>query len=1086
MPLVLDDKGNPVQESPMFSPLMFIPKTPRSAPGTPRARARSRSITRRTSTVEPDQTKGPPEQDRRPSDLALPGPPDDALNKDTSEMPRLISGSDRTNLPGQDPPSDRALPGSRGNSRRVSTDSGLGLFRQPSQQSGQLRSIDETVQEVARGVKRPPDVAVDELGPTSTTVAKALTDPNSATGSKPFPSELESEALLLFCKDCGEQYRVFPQECPRCGGQCPVSNPLQVTSWLDEVKEKEAFDQMVGAPMTRDEFVPPEYRFEKPDELDYYQTPADALVSTPTTTEPAMHRLDVLRRHGRGGHLRHGWDGSPSEVQPFVFSDAFLTAAHLSGADQPEVPEITVERIFYTTTSPAPSLSEQLAKVLLRQRDFGHESCHQLLQVVQLRKPSRQCLSADRPGAGSLTLGYFSHGRQLGFTKDTIYHKYLARYLGRYLRFHGMIGDISSIFISNNVHSMYHTDRHNSRGSLNWQISFGQYVGGDLWVEREDYDLKYHLMERRKVLGQYRYGYVLDTRKKLQSFRPDRRHGSDDFHGDRLVVTAYQTRLVDKAPDEDLEELKKLGFRSKRSTAGPVILTATESVNDARGSDLHYVPVTEAYPVKEQSAVAKDSERLIALESSSEEEGHDGTFETRRAELQARKKEIHWRSLTEEEKPAFVEAVQKEWAEWLRWSSCKEVRVKPDEAVPVWRCKEVLYRLSAPVYGQSNAPRRWFDHFAKVLRNLGWHQHSLDPCLFLWKEDTLFTAVLGLHVDDLVAAALPGAEDTLNQVEASFTWGTPWVCEDFAFIGRRVRQHPDGSVTVDQASYVSEVPTTKVKLPEDTLLSLHPELVTEFRSGIGSLQWLSSTTRGDVAADVSLIQRPPKELTVADLKEVNSVLRYVKATSEAMFRVVHVNLDTLVFVAYGDSGFANAPNNKSQGGLVVVATDRQALQEPCDASLLEWKSYRHQRVLRSTLAAEASALDRSYDHARFMAMVFSEMVYGDYIATLNERAKFEVVPVTDARSLWDAVHRLSTSFTEKRVEIDVAALRQSCQGLRWVPTEQMHADSMTKRSRSLRDSFRQWMAQPRVTLVDSKSLKDVAEGTAANEAWRKR
>ena len=266
---------------------------------------------------------------------------------------------------------------------------------------------------------------------------------------------------------------------------------------------------------------------------------------------------------------------------------------------------------------------------------------------------------------------------------------------------------------------------------------------------------------------------------------------------------------MDKAPDEDLEELKKLGFRSKRSTAGPVILTATESVNDARGSDLHYVPVTEAYPVKEQSAVAKDSERLIALESSSEEEGHDGTFETRRAELQARKKEIHWRSLTEEEKPAFVEAVQKEWAEWLRWSSCKEVRVKPDEvpahlilrsrlcyrwkpvpegqrakarivvagfkdphlglltrdapvlartsfhlilqwsschrvklwnadaksaflqgepdserpeqifmkppqdpvaleAIPVWRCKEVLYRLSAPVYGQSNALVRSF------------------------------------------------------------------------------------------------------------------------------------------------------------------------------------------------------------------------------------------------------------------------------------------------------------------------------------------------------------------------------------------
>ena len=420
-----------------------------------------------------------------------------------------------------------------------------------------------------------------------------------------------------------------------------MSSPLQVTSWLDEVKEREAFDQIVGVPMTRDEFVPPEYRFDKPDELDYYQTTANALVSSPTTTEPAMHRLDILRRHGRGGHLRHGWDGSPSEVQPFVFGDAFLTAAHLSGADQPETPEITVERTFITTSSPAPSLSEQLAKVLLRRRDFEHDSCHQLLQVVQLRKPSRQCISAGRPGAGSLTLGYFSHGRQLGFTRDTVRHKHLARYLGRYLRFHGMIGDISSIFISSNVHSMYHTDRHNSRGSLNWQVSFGQHVGGDLWVEREDHDFKYHLVERRKVFGQHRYGYVLDTRKKLQSFRPDRRHGSDDFIGDRLVITAYQTRLIDKAPYEDLEELKKLGFRSKQSKASPMVLNTAEVADYVQGSDLCYVPVTEAYPVKEQSAVVKDSERLVALESStSEEEGHDGTFDFRRAELQARKRKF--------------------------------------------------------------------------------------------------------------------------------------------------------------------------------------------------------------------------------------------------------------------------------------------------------------------------------------------------------------------------------------------------------------------------------------------------------------
>ena len=50
-----------------------------------------------------------------------------------------------------------------------------------------------------------------------------------------------------------------------------------------------------------------------------------------------LHCLDVLRRHARGLHLRHGWDGSPDEVQPMYRQDAFLTAAYVFGnAFEPE------------------------------------------------------------------------------------------------------------------------------------------------------------------------------------------------------------------------------------------------------------------------------------------------------------------------------------------------------------------------------------------------------------------------------------------------------------------------------------------------------------------------------------------------------------------------------------------------------------------------------------------------------------------------------------------------------------------------------------------------------------------------------
>ena len=1181
-PLVLDQAGNPVAESPMFSPLMIVPPTPRSVPGTPRGRARSRSV--------PRGQPGQPEQDPEPSEPVLPGPP--VLSRETTvALERGVSGSDRTRLPGQDPPSEPVLPGSLGNSRRASLASGGPLSRQISQQAGHLTPVPEPE---AKGIKRAPSVGIEELGATSSRARPEAISSSSMT-VRTSPCELESEAHLLFCQDCGEQYRIFPRECHRCGGTCSVTKPQDVVSWLDEVKEREAFDRLVGVPKERVKTQPLEYGPELRDEIEYYQSPDSTTAypssSTTISSPPGMHRLDILRRHARGQQLRHGWDGSPLEVPPIYQYDSFLTTCHhVCPEAMVEMPEITpqVLQVSEDVNAKPARLSEQLADVLLRRKDFSHDMCLQLLQVVEMKRPDRQCLAPGKRDIGSLTLGYYSHGKTGGITNATQRHSRLTKYLNNYLRHWGMKGPFSSLFVARNVHSKAHKDVNNSKGSVNGQVALGEHVGGELWVERDPDDCDFDNMEPRSINGEKKWGYVKDTYQNLTLFNPARFHASADFMGDRYTITAYQTRMVEQAPSDHLDFLRKLQFRPSEKRVA-FVASASEGVELKADTSEKKAPMTvqEAYPLKAQTSASTETEKVIAMESSSESDGNDGTYETRRAAQQARKKEVHWQSMTEDEFAPFVEALKREWSEWEKWSSCTPVWVQkgtvsphlilksrvcyrwkpvpegqkakariviagfrdphlplltrdapvlartsfhlllqwaachrvtlwnadcksaflqgePDterpesifmkppqdpvalEAVPQWKDVRLLYRLSAPVYGQSNAPRRWFEHVRKVLTNLGWIQHSLDPCLFMQVSGDEVVSLLGIHVDDLLGGALAGHEELLNRVEASFTWGSPWVSKDFTFVGRHVRQWPDGSITLDQASYINEVPATKVKLEESVPLHDNPELITEFRSGIGSLQWLAGTTRGDVSADTSLLQKSPKELTVADLKEVNSVLRYIRATSEASIKIVPLDLEKLIFVTYGDSGFANAPNNKSQGGLVVTATDKEALGQTRAASLLDWKSYRHQRILRSTLAAEAAALDRSYDHARFMAMAFSEMVYANFKATMNERPLFEVIPVTDARSLWDAVHRLSTSFTEKRVEIDVAALRQSCRGLRWVPTEQMKADCMTKRSRLLRDAFRRWMAEPSVTLVDSKAPGDIMTGADANVAWRQK
>ena len=112
-----------------------------------------------------------------------------------------------------------------------------------------------------------------------------------------------------------------------------------------------------------------------------------------------------------------------------------------------------------------------------------------------------------------------------------------------------------------------------------------------------------------------------------------------------------------------------------------------------------------------------------------------------------------------------------------------------------WQGRTFLYKLSAPVYGQSNAPRPWFNHISRVLRTLQWEAHSLDPCLFLFRKQGNVVELSELHVDYLLlSCCLPGYEEALNQVEARFTWGSPWVKEDFTFVGRRIKQWPDGSI----------------------------------------------------------------------------------------------------------------------------------------------------------------------------------------------------------------------------------------------------------------------------------------------------
>ena len=90
---------------------------------------------------------------------------------------------------------------------------------------------------------------------------------------------------------------------------------------------------------------------------------------------------------------------------------------------------------------------------------------------------------------------------------------------------------------------------------------------------------------------------------------------------------------------------------------------------------------------------------------------------------------------------------------------------------------------------------------------------------------------------------------------------------------------------ISQSHYATEVMIAKDREDPETKLDKDSLHMSDFRSAIGSLQWLSGTSRPDIAADASLLQRAVGDLTHGDLQQANQVLKYVKATADAVIKI---------------------------------------------------------------------------------------------------------------------------------------------------------------------------------------------------------
>ena len=145
-----------------------------------------------------------------------------------------------------------------------------------------------------------------------------------------------------------------------------------------------------------------------------------------------------------------------------------------------------------------------------------------------------------------------------------------------------------------------------------------------------------------------------------------------------------------------------------------------------------------------------------------------------------------------------------------------------------------------------------------------------------------------------------------------------------------------------------------------------------------------------------------------------------------------------------------------ESGFFFCLTTRAALDGNAPAVLLDWKSTRTPRVVRSTLAGEAYAADDPIDRGVFANQMFSQIVFGAEANPLTNLKTLKQCHATDCKCLYDAAIAANFNTEEKRVGLTIRAVQETIlpSVMRWVPTTAMWAE---KANAGLRAVFLDWL-----------------------------
>ena len=278
--------------------------------------------------------------------------------------------------------------------------------------------------------------------------------------------------------------------------------------------------------------------------------------------------------------------------------------------------------------------------------------------------------------------------------------------------------------------------------------------------------------------------------------------------------------------------------------------------------------------------------------------------------------------------------------------------------------------LKKSLYGLKQSAKLWNLELSKTLKNFGFYQLKLDPCVY-YKYDF----IIGIYVDDLLL--ISKSEESILKFKEKFKkiYDITDNHELTSILGTKLIKKDDNTIVL-QDTYIEKILTkfnyNNIKgktTPMESKLSItnseepiNYSIQKDFQEKIGSLLYVMVRSRPDISYSVSKLTQFCVNPNEQHLKYAKRIFSYLKTTINEGIKID--SMKEFQLKAYVDASFADdLKERKSTSGFILFM----------DNTPVFWRTKKQGMVAKSTMEAELIALESIISEIIWVRNLLDEM-----------------------------------------------------------------------------------------------------------------